>query len=91
MGIEIEEPISEAFVCDTLFKKYHHTGWHEDRIPLTHESLTLNWVITRKKKRLMTYSGPSSVWRQFKLSGTILSSAMSMSAILLATKFFPLH
>lgn len=38
-----------------------------------------------------TYSGPSSVWRQFKHSGTILSSAMSMSAILLARKSFPWH
>ena len=42
MGIEIEEPTREAFVCDTLFKKYHHqvhADWHEDRIALTHESL----------------------------------------------------
>lgn len=33
MGIEIEEPTREAFVCDTLFKKYHrhvHADWHED-------------------------------------------------------------
>ena len=42
MGIEIEEPIREAFVCDTLYKKYHHVDWYEDRIPLTHESLTGN-------------------------------------------------
>jgi hypothetical protein len=59
MGIEIEEPIREAFVCDTLFKKYQvHADWHEDRIPLTHESLTVICfqVITRKKEPLINES-----------------------------------
>ena len=50
MGIEIEEPIREVFVCDTLFQKYHHADWHEDRIPLTHESLTVICVSLSPEK-----------------------------------------
>ncbi len=36
------------------------------------------WTV---KVPVVTHSGPSSVCRQFKLSGTMLSNAMSMSAI----------
>ena len=50
MGIEIEEPIREAFVCDTLFKNIITpiSMNLKNGIPLTHESLTVIWVITRK-------------------------------------------
>lgn len=61
MGIEIEGPIREAFVCDTLFKKYHrqvHTIGM--KVPLTHESLQVICVITRKKKALINEN--NSLW-----------------------------
>lgn len=53
MGIEIEDPMREAFVCDTLFetKKRHrqvHADWHEDWIPWTHESLTVALLPEKK-------------------------------------------
>jgi hypothetical protein len=54
MGIEIEEPIREAFVWDALFKKYDHRQVDsEDRILLTHESLTVVCVITSEKEPLI--------------------------------------
>lgn len=75
---------------DSVQKIFHHPVGMKTGIPLTHESLMVIRVITRRKTcqlTKITHSGPSSVWRQFKCSGTILSKAMSMSAILLARKF----
>lgn len=96
MGIEIDEPTREALVCDTLsIEKFASLASRRSaRRPLTHESLmVINLCLHHHNGNMSvnetTYSGPSSVWRQFKCSGTILSSAMSMSTVLLARKSFP--
>lgn len=85
IGTETVEPNREAFVCETLSfpQIFREINPHEGHV--TYESLyasrskTLGrWV--RGVARKQAHSGPSSVCSQLRSSGTILSSAMSMSA-----------
>lgn len=81
MGITTDDPTSEALVCETL-SAMNQFGELAYNLELTNRLEKHNLSAPRMTLGTNeTYSGPSSVWRQSKLSGTMLSNAMSISTV----------
>ena len=74
-------PIIDVFVCDTLWRRAQTELGRRARahVRVAARDIVVSRDGWNKRAGVDAYSGPSSVCNHFRLSGTIVSSAMLMS------------